>query len=384
MKNSQSHPPQEDKHPSFLSFVLSLFLLVATILAFKDSILDANNIPSGSMLPTLKIGDYLFVNKMRYSLRVPFLGKEILRIDDPQRGDIVTFLPPVEEGKHYVKRVMGMPGDLIRLLEMGNCELKEYMRKTQRLGSQKKLEDSKHSLFCNKGTRHPDEPIITFLEYRKQNKGPWKHYLLEEVSQKLANKELLDSDSENNLPPEYYKNEEYYQPLSSTLYHETVNNSQHLIVESAAVSSTGAIHLCPEIHGSGCIVPQNYYFVMGDNRDHSKDSRIIGFIHRDRIYGKATLIYFSINWRDDICAAYWRYFREGQSTENHKLGFPLNDFPPEEQYKYCTSYDLRRQEPQTNSSTSSIKTIGAYLYHTIHYRILRMSVRWGRLGTLIE
>ena len=84
--------------------------------------LDANNIPSGSMIPTLKVGDYLFVNKMRYSLRLPYLGTELLRIDDPNRGDIITFIPREETEKNYVKRVIGVPGDRIRIRYLGVCD----------------------------------------------------------------------------------------------------------------------------------------------------------------------------------------------------------------------------------------------------------------------
>ncbi|MCB1140131.1 MAG: signal peptidase I, partial [Leptospiraceae bacterium] len=76
-----------------VSVIVSFGLLLLLVFAFKQSVLDANNIPSGSMIPTLKVGDYLFVNKMRYSLRLPFLGTEILRIDDPKRGEIITFIP---------------------------------------------------------------------------------------------------------------------------------------------------------------------------------------------------------------------------------------------------------------------------------------------------
>lgn len=98
--------------------LVSLLLLIIAVFGFKDFILDANNIPSGSMIPTLKIGDYLFVNKMRYSIRAPFTGLELARLDEPERGDIITFIPPHERERHFVKRVMGLPGDRIAF---GKC-----------------------------------------------------------------------------------------------------------------------------------------------------------------------------------------------------------------------------------------------------------------------
>ena len=88
--------------------VLSFGLIIFWVFAFKSSVLDANNIPSGSMQPTLKIGDFLFVNKMRYSFRLPFTDIVLFRIDRPQRGDIVTFDSdsPSLQGKTLVKRVI--------------------------------------------------------------------------------------------------------------------------------------------------------------------------------------------------------------------------------------------------------------------------------------
>lgn len=122
VKTKESSAGQESPISSTFSFIL----IVILVFAFKSSVLDANNIPSGSMIPTLKIGDFLFVNKMRYSIRMPFTESELIRIDDPQRGDIVTFAPPFRAlslgdsrdgffAKRYVKRVVGLPGDTIRI-----------------------------------------------------------------------------------------------------------------------------------------------------------------------------------------------------------------------------------------------------------------------------
>lgn len=122
VKTKNSSTGEESPISSAFSFIL----IVILVFAFKSSVLDANNIPSGSMIPTLKIGDFLFVNKMRYSVRMPFTEAELIRIDDPQRGDIVTFAPPLRAlslgdsrdgffAKRYVKRVVGLPGDTIRI-----------------------------------------------------------------------------------------------------------------------------------------------------------------------------------------------------------------------------------------------------------------------------
>jgi len=93
---------------------VSLILLILGILWLRYSVIEPYKIPSGSMIPTLKIGDHIFVNKLAYGLRIPFIG-EITRWGDPKRGDIVIFRPPLDNDKVYVKRLIGVPGDKIRI-----------------------------------------------------------------------------------------------------------------------------------------------------------------------------------------------------------------------------------------------------------------------------
>ena len=394
--HGDSKDTKEERRPSSIfSFTASLALLIFLVLAFKDFILDANNIPSGSMVPTLKIGDYLFVNKMRYSVRIPFLGKEIIHIDDPQRGDIITFAPVNEKSKHYVKRVMAMPYDRIRIRDVSGCDLRK--RKAKELKSRAENSKAKAKTLINKTnkTKEPpkkksfqcenalgglDEPIVSIIEYRPNDRGPWKRYPIEELSLEGSRKELIDSDNHGVLPPEYIKHKEYYSYSPPVLYREKVGQSEHLIVESAKAAD--ARELCAAIYTKGCVVPPKHYFVMGDNRDYSKDSRIIGFIPRESIYGKAVIIYFSINWRDDICAGYWQLFRSSHFIAPFPSGFLLEDFPPEKQQAYCNEYDLYLQEQW--DTRPRLQFVTEYIYHTLRYRIPRMSVRWQRPGTLID
>jgi signal peptidase I len=94
--------------------VISLVLLVLAILFLRYSVIEPYKIPSGSMIPTLKIGDHIFVNKLAYGLRIPFIGG-VKSWSDPKRGEVVIFIPPINNGKVYVKRLIGMPGDKIRV-----------------------------------------------------------------------------------------------------------------------------------------------------------------------------------------------------------------------------------------------------------------------------
>jgi signal peptidase I len=90
-----------------VAFLLALFIRTFIVQAFK--------IPSGSMLETLQIGDHILVNKLRYGVRLPVLGKRIVKFQDPRRGDVIVFVYPVDTSKDFIKRVIGEPGDTVEV-----------------------------------------------------------------------------------------------------------------------------------------------------------------------------------------------------------------------------------------------------------------------------
>ena len=90
-----------------VAFLLALFIRTFIVQAFK--------IPSGSMLPTLQIGDHILVNKLRYGIRLPVLGERVVKFADPKRGDIIVFVYPVDPQKDFIKRVIGQPGDTVEI-----------------------------------------------------------------------------------------------------------------------------------------------------------------------------------------------------------------------------------------------------------------------------
>ncbi|MCS7206017.1 MAG: signal peptidase I [Leptospiraceae bacterium] len=338
----------------FIKSVFSLGILILLVFAFKHSFLDANNIPSGSMIPTLKIGDYLFVNKMRFSLYFPFTYFELARIDEPQRGDIATFVPPRDPTKNYVKRIIGMPGDRIRIRNVSICDPELPIKRATKTLYQ-----------CNQEfERKQWIPVIAFVEYKERDQGEWRHFEIEEINYDEAEKILRDSDSIRVLYPDERGIKVGFLPV---LFRENINGRIHYFIETSEVIFPDS--MCEEIETEGCLIPENHYFLMGDNRDDSQDSRFwqVGTITRDRILGKPLVIYFSINWRDQLCFAYFEYL-------GGKGGFPIKDFPPEEQKKYCSFYDVHQYG----------EGIFGYLYRTIFYRIPRMEVRWYRIGTLLE
>lgn len=176
-----------------LAILLALFVRTFVVQAFK--------IPSGSMLPTLQIGDHILVVKSIYGLRLPFANKVLIPVQTPQRGDIIVFIYPVDPTKDFIKRVVGLPGD--------------------------KVEVRNRKVYIN------DEPV----------RGDHGYY------------------DDPELYPVMVKPRDEFGPV---------------------------------------VVPPEKYFVMGDNRDHSYDSRFWGFVDMEAIRGKAFMIYWSWdsdNWR---------------------------------------------------------------------------------------
>ena len=194
---------------------IRVFLLMLLIVSsLRSALADWNDVPTGSMKPTIQEGDRVVVNKLAYDLKIPFTTIEVLKWADPRRGDVVVLFSPVD-GTRLVKRVIGIPGDRI------------YMRDNQ--------------LYVN---REPAvvQPIGMTVDQEQGNTV-------------LANENLAGRTHEVMFTPQI-----------------------------AAVRSFGPV-----------IVPRGFYFVMGDNRDNSNDSRFIGLIARQRIVGRAMAVAFSLD-----------------------------------------------------------------------------------------
>ena len=209
-------------------------ILIAT--SFRSAIADWNDVPTGSMIPTILEGDRIFVNRLAYDLKVPFTTWHLARWADPQRGDIVVFFSPAD-GKRLVKRVIGRPGDEIAL--------------------------QKEQLLIN---------------------GKAIHY--EPLAPELVNQFA------NQLAPA---------PQGQYLFF-----SEHLAEKTHPVMIMPGI---PALRTFGpVVVPKDHYFLMGDNRDNSADSRYFGFVERRRIVGQATAIALSLDYTRHYRPRWNRFF----------------------------------------------------------------------------
>ena len=204
---------------------LAMLLVVSSL---RSALADWNDVPTGSMKPTIEEGDRVVVNKLAYDLKIPFTTVQLFKWGDPNRGDIVVLFSPVD-GTRLVKRVVGIPGDRIEMRD--------------------------NQLFVN------------------GRAAKWK-----EIGSQ--------DDTEQG---------------SSLLVEENLAGLTHEVMFTPQI---------PAVRSFGPLtVPTGRYFVMGDNRDNSNDSRFIGLIDRRRIVGKATAVAFSFDRSHHFAPRFERFFK---------------------------------------------------------------------------
>jgi signal peptidase I len=196
-------------------------LFVALMLVFRSVIADWNHVPSGSMRPTLLVGDRVVVDKLAYDLRLPFTFKRLSHHKDPQRGDIITF-ESSKDDKLLIKRVIGIPGDVVAM---------------------------RNNLLSVNGETASYRPLS---------------------ATEIDSLQLPDADMFN-------------------IFEERVQNHQRI---------TMRLQYGPRDYRSfnPIRVPPDSYLVLGDNRDRSGDFRVLGFVARDRVLGRAHAVAFSLDY----------------------------------------------------------------------------------------
>lgn len=230
-----------DKQPLWVEWGADFFPVILIVFVLRSFLFEPFKIPSGSMIPTLLVGDYILVNKYAYGIRLPVINTKVIAVGDPQRGDVMVFRYPEDPSLDYIKRVVGLPGDTVA-----------YQNKRLTINGQP-VEVSKAGDYL-----HPER--LYYSEQYVEKLGDVEHKLLN------------DTDAPSFIPD------------ASRFPHR----------ENCTYNAAGVI----------CKVPAGHYFMMGDNRDNSDDSRYWGFVPDDHIRGRAFFIWF--NWDDISSLAFKR------------------------------------------------------------------------------
>ncbi|EIE1226689.1 signal peptidase I [Vibrio vulnificus] len=217
--------------PWWVENSVSIFPVIAFVLVLRSFIYEPFQIPSGSMMPTLLVGDFILVEKYAYGLKDPVWRTQLVETGKPDRGDIVVFKYPPSPNIDYIKRVVGLPGDTVR-----------YNRQKE-ICIQPKGESVCHMAIRNNVVESEFIQDGINLTQTDEQLGEVKHQIL-------------------------------------------VNPLRQDRVEAYA----------PRAGVSEWVVPQGQYFVMGDNRDNSADSRYWGFVPEANLVGKAVAIWISFEF----------------------------------------------------------------------------------------
>jgi signal peptidase I len=227
-----SAPAMPRRWPHWVVWIGDCFPMILLVLVVRSFLYEAYQIPSGSMMPTLLVGDFIVVKKFSYGLREPIFQKQLLATGVPKRGDVAVFKYPEDPSIYFIKRIVGLPGD--RVIYRG-----------KRLFIQ-----PAHS------TNSADQPLTVEYQTLSSDVSPSTGELLTTLVERLGpvNHQLLISSQPTDLSF-------YYQQPGEPL--------------------------------SEWVVPLGHYFAMGDNRDNSRDSRFWGFVPESHLVGQAVAIWMS-------------------------------------------------------------------------------------------
>lgn len=216
--------------PWWLDWTAGLFPVIAIVFVLRSFLFEPFKIPSGSMIPTLMVGDLILVNKFTYGVRLPVINKKITEGNKPQRGDVMVFRYPPQPTLDYIKRVVGVPGD-----------------------------------------------EVAYINKRLTING-----------QELPTRELPDFLDRDVM--RYFKQIE--ESLGEKPHRAIVNNDVPAFIQGAT-SFEFKENCRYSVEGVTCKVPEGHYFMMGDNRDNSLDSRYWGFVPDKNIVGKAFFVWMN-------------------------------------------------------------------------------------------
>ena len=217
--------------PWWLDWTAGLFPVILAVFLLRSFLYEPFKIPSGSMIPTLAIGDLILVNKFHYGVRLPVINKKIVANHDPARGDVMVFRYPVDPSVDYIKRVIGIPGDEVA-----------YLNKRLSIN----------------GVAVPTEPLP---EFYNEDALRYAQQAIEKIG-KVDHRILTDAQRPG-----------FVIPMQDFALHR----------DNCRYNAEGVV----------CKVPPGHYFTMGDNRDNSQDSRYWGFVPDANIVGRAFFVWMN-------------------------------------------------------------------------------------------
>lgn len=241
-----------EKSSAPVRWAYDFFPILAVVLVVRSFIVEPFNIPSSSMVPTLYTGDFIAVNKYTYGIRLPLINKKIINVNDPQHGDVVVFRFPQNPKIYYIKRVIGVGGDTISF-NNGVLSVNGKAVPTEQI-----------PFTADKTLTEQLYPAGQINKEQAQQQG------VEEETHASYTKESPANEHEHLVrhlgDQVWYRYASFLQAQSPTL-----------------LSSQG--------QQWQITVPQGQYFVMGDNRDRSADSRFWGFVPDENVAGKAVYVW---------------------------------------------------------------------------------------------
>ncbi|MDO8276578.1 MAG: signal peptidase I [Burkholderiaceae bacterium] len=220
--------------PWWLDWTAGLFPVIAAVFLLRSFLFEPFKIPSGSMIPTLRVGDLILVNKYHYGLRLPVIHTRITEGARPQRGDVMVFRYPPKPSLDYIKRVVGLPGDEVA-----------YLNKRLTINGQPVPRNALPDFF--------DDDAMRYFKQFGETAGGRRYSVLNDDGRRggFSEQEIEDFPFRANC----------------------------------RYSADGVV----------CKVPEGHYFMMGDNRDNSQDSRYWGFVPDRNIVGKAFFVWMNFS-----------------------------------------------------------------------------------------